>query len=181
MDVQIPIRFLIILATDGDNSEVRIARLAPAYYLFKDAPAEVVLATPSGGFADLTSELRQTVHQSVHKEPTVGRFLTDRAARDDLADTLRLDQIVTEDFDAAFCIGLSGPLWSAEGVAATIRAFLTSGKPVAVIPGRRLDITPEGAAAGLLILGDCEASPLLSAHALLKVVLEGRKTVTSAG
>ncbi|MDR6669555.1 transporter [Rhizobium sp. 1399] len=177
MDVQIPIRFLIILAADGDNSEVRIARLAPAYYLFRDAPAEIVLATPSGGFPDLTSELRQ----SVHKEPTVGRFLTDRAARDDLADTLRLDQIVTEDFDAAFCIGLSGPLWSAEGVAATIRAFLTSGKPVAVIPGRRLDITPEGAAAGLLILGDCEASPLLSAHALLKVVLEGRKTVTSAG
>ncbi len=171
MDGQIPIRFLIILAADGDNSEVRIARLAPAYYLFKDAPAEVVLATPSGGFPDLTGELRQ----SVHKEPAAARFVTDRAARDDLADTLRLDQIVTEDFDAAFCIGLSGALWSAKGVAATIRAFLMSGKPVAVIPGRHMDITPEGAAAGLLILGNSEASPLLSAHALLKVVLERRK------
>ncbi len=174
MDGPIPIRLLIVLATDGDTGEIRIVRIAPAYYLFRDAGAEVVLATPSGGFADLSGELRQTAHP----EPSAQRFLTDRTARDDLADTLRLDQIVTDDFDAAFCIGLSGSLWSADGVAATIRAFLTSGKPVAVIPGRHLDVSPEGAAAGLLILGDSETSPLLSAHALLKVVLERRKTVT---
>ena len=170
MDGDIPIRFLIVLAMDGDSSEVRISRLAPAYYLFRDAHAEVVLATPSGGFPDLTSELRQTTHP----EPSTRRFLADRAARDDLADTLHLGQIVTEDFDAAFCIGLSGPLWLADGVAATIRTFLTLGKPVAIVPGRHLDITPEGASAGLLILGDSESSPLLSAHALLKVALERR-------
>lgn len=176
MDGQLPIRFLIVLATDGANSEVRIISIAPAYYLFKDAPAEVVLASPSGGFPDLTNELRQTTHQ----EPSTRRFLADRAARDDLADTLRLDQIVVEDFDAALCIGFSGALWSADnnGVADTLSAFLRSGKPVAVIPGRYLDIAPEGAAAGLLILGDNDASPLLAAHALLEVVRERRKALT---
>lgn len=181
MDGLLPIRFLIILHTDGghkpEESEVRIARIAPAYYLFKEATADVVLATLSGGFADLTDDLRQTAH----REPSTHRFLADRTARDDLADTLRLDQIIIEDFDAAFCIGFSGSLWSANGIAATIRAFLASGKPVSLIPGRHMDITPEGAAAGLLILGDSEASPLLAAHALLKVVLERRKTTTTAG
>lgn len=175
MDGQLPIRFLIVLATNGADGEVRIISIAPAYYLFKDAPAEVVLASPSGGFPNLTDELRQTTHP----EPSTRRFLADRAARDDLADTLRLDQIVTEDFDAAFCIGFSGALWRADnGVGHTLSAFLRSGKPVAVIPGRYLDIAPEGAAAGPLILGDNEASPLLAAHALLEVVLERRKALT---
>lgn len=177
MDGQEPIRFLIILVADEANNEVSIARFAPAYYLFKEVSADVVLATPSGGSPDLTDELRRTTHL----EPSAGRFLADRAARDDLADTLRLDQIVTEDFDAAFCIGFSGALWFTNGVAATIRTFLTSGKPVAVIPCRHLDISPEGAAVGLLILGDSQTSPLLSAHALLKVVLESRGTVTAEG
>lgn len=173
MDGQLPIRFLIVLAADGADSEVRIISIAPAYYLFKDAPAEVVLATPSGGFPNLTDELRRTTHQ----EPSTRRFLADRTARDDLADTLRLDQIVVEDFDAAFCIGFAGALWSAgnNGIAHTLSAFLKSGKPVAMIPGRHLDVAPQGAAAGLLILGDSQASPLLAAHALLKAVVERHK------
>lgn len=181
MDGQLPIRFLIILATDGghqhENSEVRIARLAPAYYLFKEAPAEVVLATLSGGFPDLTNELRQTAHQ----EPSTRRFLADRGARDDLADTLRLDQIVVEDFDASFCIGFSGTLSRTDdhGIASVVGTFLRTGKPVAVIPGRHMDLAPDGAAAGLLIVGDSDAAPLLAAHALLKVVLERRRAAAS--
>jgi putative intracellular protease/amidase len=67
-------------------------------------------------------------------DKAVRRFRSDRSAREDLADTLALDQIVVEDFVAAFCIGLCGRLWTDEdqGVAALVREFLDVGKPVAL-------------------------------------------------
>ncbi len=177
MDGHIPIRILIILDVediDGiSNSGVRLAQIAPPYYLFKEVPAEIVLATPSGGFPALLGQARHGSDQ----EPFVQRFLSDREARDDLADTLSLDQIVADDFDAAFCIGFSGWVWKTHnlGTGPLIKTFLENGKPVAIIPCQRLDIAPEGSGAGLLIIGDSDQSPVLAAHALLKAVIERRE------
>jgi hypothetical protein len=173
-----PIRFLIIIAaehSDGiSNNGVWIPQIAPPYYLFKEVPAEVALATPLGGFPAL---LGRTRHGSSNREPFVQRFLSDREARDDLADTLSLEQIVADDFDAAFCVGFSGSVWEPHnlGPGPLIKTFLEDGKPVAIIPGQRLDIAPEGAGPGLLIIGDSDQSPFLAAHALLKVVIERRE------
>ncbi|WKL39100.1 transporter (plasmid) [Sinorhizobium meliloti] len=147
MDHATPIRLLVILSADmvgeSPNDEIRIERIAPVYYMFKDLEADVVLATPTGGYAALASDLRQCPSE----EPYVQRFLSDREARDDLADTLSLDQIVVDDFDAAFCFGFSGSISEADelGVAPVIRAFLADQKPVAIIPGRGLDIAADGA------------------------------------
>lgn len=46
---------------------------------------------------------------------------------------------------------------------------------MAIISGQRLDIAPEGAGAGLLVIVDSDQSPLLAAHALLKAVIERRE------
>lgn len=171
-----PIRLLIILAAAEDEaadiSELRLTRLASPYYLFRDLSADVVLASPAGGAPPMADGPAGAPDDDGAK-----RFIADRLARDDLADTLRLDQIVVDDFDAAFCIGFSGSIWEADnlGVAPVIGSFLSDGKPVAVIPGQRLEVTPKGAAAGLLIVGDSAQSPLLAAHALMDIVTERRR------
>ncbi|WP_085026727.1 transporter [Ensifer aridi] len=177
MDDHAPIRFLVILASEDSDgifdSGVRLPQVAPPYYLFKEVPAEVALATPLGGFPAL---LGQTRHGSSNQEPFVHRFLSDREARDDLADTLSLDQIVADDFDAAFCIGFSGSVGEADnlGIGSLINTFLKGGKPVAIVSGQLLDIPSDGAEAGLLIIGASDESPLLAAHALVTVVIERR-------
>ena len=182
MDHATPIRLLVILSADmvgeSPNGQIRIERIAPVYYMFKDVEADVVLATPTGGYAALDPDLRQCPSE----EPWVQRFLSDRDARDDLADTLSLDQIVIDDFDAAFCIGFSGSIWGADclGVAPVIRAFLGDMKPVAIIPGRGLDIAAEGAGCGLLVVGDSGQSTALAAHALLNVIELRRQIATTA-
>ncbi|WP_085035702.1 transporter [Ensifer aridi] len=182
MDHATPIRLLVILSADmvgeSSNDEIRIERIAPVYYMFKDVEADVVLATPTGGYAALAPDLRQFPSE----EPCVQRFLSDRDARDDFADTLSLDQIVIDDFDAAFCFGFSGAIWGADdlGVAPVIRDFLGDMKPVAIIPGRGLDIAAEGAGSGLLVVGDMGQSAALAAHALLNVIELRRQFATTA-
>ncbi|MBY3068222.1 transporter [Rhizobium laguerreae] len=178
MTTDAPIRFLIILAADeGDDSrniEIRLARIAPPYYAFKDLPAEVALATPLGGFPGMLEDLRNI---SVPEDNAARRFFDDRAARDDLADTLCLDQVEPDDFDAAFCIGFSGSMWGDDslGITNVIKSLLVARKPVALIPGRNLDLVPDGAGAGLLILGESDESTLLAAHALIAVAAEQRQ------
>jgi len=170
-----PIRFLIILSMDdgGDvsTSTVTLARIAPAYYMFKDDDAEVVLATKSGGNPSLPD-----FRDGEPQHTGVRRFLLDRVARDDLADTLSAAQIVPDDFDAALCLGFTGTLWGdeSEDVSAILASLLVDGKPVAVIPGNTVAEPPHAARAGLLIFGETDDSTVLAAHALLAIVKHRR-------
>ncbi|TXI05771.1 MAG: transporter [Rhizobium sp.] len=179
MDGLPPIRLLIALDDGRDravNGELLIARIAPAYYLFKDHPAEVVLATPKGGYPALSAPLHHPLHQGLIAQ----RFLSDRNARDDLAETLGIDQIVIDDFDAAFCIGISTDLHPSEshGFMPTVRSFLKSGKPVAIVTGGMSTLSLESTMNGLLVVGDNAESSLLAAHALLKVAVARREIVS---
>ena len=174
-----PIRFLVLLAMDeaGEvlDGEIGLGHIAPAYYLFRDEGAEVVLATLTGGYPRLPD-----FREIETREHSIRRFLDDRSARDDLADTLGLDQIVTEDFDAALWLGFSGALWESgsQGVAKVLRSLLDSGRPVAVLPGKSVMLSPHGAGDGLLMIGEAGDAPLMAAHALLKVVKERRRRQT---
>jgi putative intracellular protease/amidase len=170
------VRFLILIVEDEEgavNPEVDLARIAIPYYAFKNFGSEVVMATLTGG-PPLIAEGMRSADMS---DEAVRRFKGDRDARDELADTLALDQIVIEDFAAAFCIGLSGRIWTDAngGVAALVRAFLGVGKPVAMVPGKHLLVAPEGAGNGLLILGDNDDSPLCAARALINVAADMRR------
>lgn len=168
-----PIRFLIIVCTDESGAvldgNVRLGRIAPAYYLFKDDGAEVVIASSRGGFP-LLPDSRGS------RDAYVRRFLNDRAARDDLAETLSAQQIVADDFDAALCIGFTGRLWGnqKDGVSFVLESLLDGGRPVAVLPGSGVGLPPKAAGAGFLIIGDATDAPIMVAHALLKIVNERR-------
>ena len=105
---------------------------ATAYYLFRDSGAEVVLASPAGGRPPLGPS-REIDSVNVH---AVARFHQDAQARDDLSDTLRLDQVHAADFDTAFYPGGIGTLWdlardSLSG--ALICAMATAGKPLGLV------------------------------------------------
>ncbi|APG89188.1 transporter (plasmid) [Sinorhizobium americanum CCGM7] len=176
MNEEVAIRFLILIVEGEDgaaNPEVDLARIATPYYAFKNFGSEVVMATLLGGPPLVVDGMRD----AEMVEESVRRFKGDRDAREELADTLALDQIVVDDFAAAFCIGLSGRIWTDanDGVAALVRTFLGTGRPVALVPGKHLLVAPEGAGNGLLILGDNDDSPLCAARALINVVLDMRQ------
>jgi hypothetical protein len=91
---------------------------------------------------------------------------------DEFSDTLRLDQVYADDFDAAFCVGLPGPIWRSEPknpAGALIAKLLEAGKPVAVMPSG-LDLAPRGAGEGLLIIGDDSNSSIPAAEALMSAI-----------
>jgi hypothetical protein len=173
-----PVRFLVILSTveggDVAAGAVTLGRIAPAYYLFKDAGAEVVLATLMGGYPRL-ADFKDVGPQAKSRR----RFLLDTAARDDLADTLAADQIVPEDFDAALFLGFSGALWEDRynPMAAILTSLLENGKPVAMIPGNALVTTRRSVGDGLLIFGDSDDAPNMAAHALRAIVMERRHRI----
>ena len=162
---------LIVLvsdATSGSNWAFRLNGFAQAYYLFKDEGVELTLASSAGGWPWPGLARR-------HAEVTgsVARLAEDSAAREELADTISVDQVCVEDFDGVYCVGLPGPIWRPEGegsVAAVLARFLDSGKPVAVIPSH-LDLSPRGAGNGLLITGEAAESALLAAQTLLAATL----------
>jgi hypothetical protein len=150
-------------AADG-NAAVRLARAAGPYFVFRDADVEVVLASPGGG-----SPLMEFSDDDKASNENLKRFMSDRTAADEFSDTVSLDQVYTDDFDAAFCIGLPGAIWRSgydHSPGALIARLLGAGKPVAIMPSG-IELAPKGAGEGLLIIGDVSKSSVPVALALL--------------
>ena len=109
-----------------------LEELAAPYYAFKDAGAEVVLASPNGGQPPLDPKSNEPGFQT----ELTRRFEADAAANAQLASTLRLDSVSQADFDTVFYPGGHGPLWDlAEDrhSIALIESFIAAGKPVALV------------------------------------------------
>lgn len=137
---------------------------AQVYYFFKDEGVKITLASLEGGWPwpGLTTRNPKAAGNFV-------RLAQDEAAREQIADTLSLDQIFIDDFEAAYCIGLLGPIWRTANQAsaeAVLARFLAAGKPVAIMPSN-LDLAPHGAGSGLLITGEAEPSAIIAAQILL--------------
>ena len=135
------------LGDTGRKTGFWLEELAAPYYAFRDAGAEVVLASPKGGQPPLDPASNEPDFQT----DLTHRFEADAAANAQLAATLRLDSVTQSDFDAVFYPGGHGPLWDlAENKAsiALIQAFLAAGKPTALVchaPGvLRHVTTPDG-------------------------------------
>ena len=99
------------------------------------------------------------------------RFRLDRAAREEVADTLGTDQIVAADFDAAFCIGAASAAPDA-ATAALIAALLACGKPVAIM-GEGIEVDLHDIGRGMLIVAGSAGSPEAAARALLEAARAG--------
>jgi putative intracellular protease/amidase len=120
------------LGDTGKKTGFWLEEFAAPYYVFKDAGAQIVLATPLGGEPPLDpkSDLPDAQTEATR------RFKTDRAAQDALAQTLRLAEVRAADFDGVFYPGGHGPLWdlaSDPNSIALIEGFLSAGKPVAAV------------------------------------------------
>jgi len=120
------------LGNTGRKTGFWLEELAAPYYAFKDAGAEVVLASPKGGQPPLDPKSNEPSFQTVQTH----RFEADVAANMQLASTVRLDSISQADFDTVFYPGGHGPLWDLaedKHSIALIESFIAANKPVALV------------------------------------------------
>jgi putative intracellular protease/amidase len=95
------------LGKTGKKTGFWLEEFATPYYVFLDAGAEIVLASPKGGQppVDPGSDAPDA------HTPATARFGSDQQATEALANTRRLVDVVDEEFDAVFYPGGHGPLW----------------------------------------------------------------------
>jgi putative intracellular protease/amidase len=120
------------LGATGHKTGFWLEEFAAPYYVFKDAGADVTLASPLGGQPPLDPKSDAPDFQT----GATLRFKTDDAGKAALAQTLRLMDVSAKDFDAVFYPGGHGPLWDLaedEASRTLIEAMLAAGKPVAAI------------------------------------------------
>lgn len=120
------------LGNTGKKTGFWLEEFAAPYYVFKEAGADITLASPAGGQPPLDpkSDLPDFQTELTH------RFKVDPAAQQALANTVKLDSVNADDFDTVFYPGGHGPLWdlaeSATSIA-LIEAFERAGKPIGFV------------------------------------------------
>lgn len=120
------------LGNTGKKTGFWLEEFAAPYYVFKDAGAEITLASPKGGQPPLDPKSDDPDAQT---EATL-RFKQDPDAQTVLANTLTLSSVAAEDYDAVFYPGGHGPLWDLaedQDSIALIEAMYAAGKPTAAV------------------------------------------------
>lgn len=95
------------LGDTGKKTGFWLEEFAAPYYVFTEARAEIVLASPKGGQPPLDPKSDDADAQT----DDTRRFKKDAAAIDALAHTIRLTEVSGDGFDAVFYPGGHGPLW----------------------------------------------------------------------
>ena len=120
------------LGNTGRKTGFWLEELAAPYYTFKEAGADIVLASPQGGQPPLDPKSNEPSFQTEFTR----RFEADADANEQLANTVRLDSVSQADFDTVFYPGGHGPLWdlAEDGNSISlIESFIEAGKPVALV------------------------------------------------
>jgi putative intracellular protease/amidase len=135
------------LGNTGRKTGFWLEELAAPYYVFKEAGVDITLASPKGGQPPLDPKSNEPNFQT----DLTRRFEADADAEAQLASTLRLDSVKSDDFDSVFYPGGHGPMWDLAEDAHSIKlidSFLAAGKPIALVchaPGALRHVkTPEG-------------------------------------
>jgi putative intracellular protease/amidase len=120
------------LGDTGEKTGFWLEELAAPYYRFIDAGAEITLASPQGGHPPLDPK---SSAEDAQTEAT-RRFEADETAMRALANTHKLSEVNTDEFDAVFYPGGHGPLWDLANDYTSIHLIeetLQSNKPVALV------------------------------------------------
>lgn len=120
------------LGDTGKKTGFWLEEFTTPYYVFKDAGADITLASPKGGQPPLDPK---SDDPSQHTEST-RRFEADSAAQAAFANTTPLASITPDEYDAVFYPGGHGPLWDlAEDPdsIAVIETLYAAGKPVSAV------------------------------------------------
>lgn len=120
------------LGDTGLKTGFWLEEFAAPYYVFKDAGADVVLASPAGGLPPLDPKSELPDFQTDMTQ----RFNADSAAKNALENTVKLDAVNAEDFDTVFYPGGHGPLWDlaeSKTSISLIESFERAGKPIGFV------------------------------------------------
>jgi putative intracellular protease/amidase len=141
------------LGDTGKKTGFWLEEFAAPYFVFKDAGADIVLASPKGGQPPLNPGSDTEDAQTEATE----RFKADADAKSLLAQTKVLSTINAEGFDAIFYPGGHGPLWDLATDRDSIRLieeFAHSDRPVgAVCHAPAVFKHPKGADGSPLVSG----------------------------
>ena len=134
------------LGNTGLKTGFWLEEFAAPYFVFKDAGVELTLASPKGGQPPLDPKSDMPENQT----PAMARFKKDATAQKALANTVKLADMRSEDFDTVFYPGGHGPMWDLAESAVSIallESFYDSGKPIALVchsPGVLRHVTYQG-------------------------------------
>jgi len=120
------------LGDTGIKTGFWLEEFAAPYYVFKDNGAQITLASPKGGLPPLDPKSDEADFQT----DATRRFAEDNDAQQLLANTVKLDTINSNDFDAVFYPGGHGPLWDLSvdnNSKALIESQYNAGKPVGLV------------------------------------------------
>ena len=120
------------LGDTGRKTGFWLEEFAAPYYVFKDAGAEVVLASPKGGQPPLDPKSDEPDAQT----EATRRFKRDPVAQAALAQTARLSGVSAQGVDVLFYPGGHGPLWDLADDTDSImliESMAATGKTVAAV------------------------------------------------
>jgi putative intracellular protease/amidase len=120
------------LGNTGRKTGFWLEELAAPYYVFKDAGAQITLASPKGGKPPLDPKSNEPNFQT----DITRRFEKDADAEAKLGRTVRLDSVKQEDYDTVFYPGGHGPMWDLAEDPNSIKlieSFLAAGKTIALV------------------------------------------------
>lgn len=120
------------LGDTGKKTGFWLEEFAAPYYVFRDAGADITLASPKGGQPPLDPASDTDDAQT----EATDRFKVDQAAKDALADTQVLSGLSADGFDAVFYPGGHGPLWDlAEDTDSKrlIEGFAAADRPIGAV------------------------------------------------
>jgi putative intracellular protease/amidase len=135
------------LGDTGKKTGFWLEEFAAPYYVFKDAGANITVASPRGGQPPLDPKSDEPDFQT----DATRRFKNDPDAQQVLANTAILSSVSPDEFDTVFYPGGHGPMWDLAQDRDSIRLIETmyaQGKPLALVchaPGVMRDAkSPDG-------------------------------------
>jgi putative intracellular protease/amidase len=120
------------LGNTGRKTGFWLEELAAPYFVFKDAGAEITLASPKGGRPPLDPKSNEPEFRT----DLTRRFEQDADANARLDRTVPLASVRQEDYDTVFYPGGHGPMWDLAEDANSIRlleSFIAAGKTFSVV------------------------------------------------
>jgi putative intracellular protease/amidase len=121
-----------VLGDTGKPTGFWLEEFTAPYYAFKDAGAEVTVASPKGGHPPIDPRSDDPDNQT----ESMLRFKKDSATQTVLATSVKLADVKAADYGTIFYAGGHGPMWDLandKNSIALIEEFYNAGKPVAAV------------------------------------------------
>lgn len=179
---------ILMIATSADRmtpgtepTGVWLEELTTPYYAFRDAGAEVTLASIAGGAIPID---QRSLDEAARQEPSVKRYFADDDLQAVVAATPAVTEVAPDGYDALFLPGGHGTMFDypgSEPLARLVEAFDRAGKivsavchgPAGFVAARRADGQPFVAGRRLAAFTDSEERAVKLDHAV-PFLLESR-------